>query len=243
MEVRHVSAGRPLTVAVMDPCAMGALGLKTLLESHEIPLRVEFTVNSVQALTERVRMQPVDLIVSASIGLGETFSQTIAGLQQLKERYSRLQLLVFTGPCEGHLVAQLKTLAPAGLFSKDETIETLHKGLHVSLTEKGYVSPKLQDALKHKPEGRRSRLTPMEQKVLNYLLSGLTVEETARIMNRAPRTITTHKGNAMHKLGTRNDAALVMLRDLVTTQEEQSAQDELLVACRRPFNHELVAFG
>ncbi|WYX51281.1 response regulator transcription factor [Achromobacter xylosoxidans] len=57
---------------------------------------------------------------------------------------------------------------------------------------------------------RIARLSPKELEVLRHFLSGTSVGDIARIMNRSVKTVSTHKIAAMRKLDVETDHELVM---------------------------------
>jgi DNA-binding CsgD family transcriptional regulator len=57
---------------------------------------------------------------------------------------------------------------------------------------------------------RRSgwRLTPKEREVVQLIVEGKTIKETARALDVSPRTVETHRQHVMRKLGVSSVAAL-----------------------------------
>lgn len=63
-------------------------------------------------------------------------------------------------------------------------------------------------AVAGKDHPKNTALTARELDVLAYLFSGLSVSRVAQALHRDIRTISTHKRNAMVKLGFHNDSEL-----------------------------------
>lgn len=62
----------------------------------------------------------------------------------------------------------------------------------------------------HDAAARIARLSPKELEVLRHFLSGTSVGDIARVMNRSVKTVSTHKIAAMRKLDVETDHELVM---------------------------------
>jgi DNA-binding CsgD family transcriptional regulator len=80
------------------------------------------------------------------------------------------------------------------------------------------VAAEAEEAMK-----RYQLLSPMEARVLGYLLTGKALNEVAEILNKSPSTVGTYKHRMMRKLRVKNDLQLLQL-GLVAHYERRIAQ-------------------
>lgn len=94
----------------------------------------------------------------------------------------------------------------------DADLEEWRRALR-AVAEGERASPRaLPDCPRRTPEDRLlERLTARERQVVRLTAQGLTTPEVARILWLSPRTVETHRANAMRKLGVRRVADLVRI--------------------------------
>jgi DNA-binding NarL/FixJ family response regulator len=110
--------------------------------------------------------------------------------------------------CAGALAYVVKTAATQELIS---AIDAVTHG-------KKYISPAvaevLLDRLVHPDEadhGPLATLTPREREILQRVAEGLSAKEIAGDLHISARTVETHRGSIMRKLGVHKTAGLVRL--------------------------------
>ncbi|WP_051916514.1 MULTISPECIES: response regulator transcription factor [unclassified Serratia (in: enterobacteria)] len=101
----------------------------------------------------------------------------------------------------------LRAIDIRSICLKQESIETLAHCIEQVLHGGYEFSPMVNQYLAE-TEGYYSLLTAKELEVLVHLFSGKNVTEVAKLMNRDIRTISTHKRNAMRKIGFKNDSEM-----------------------------------
>jgi DNA-binding NarL/FixJ family response regulator len=96
-----------------------------------------------------------------------------------------------------------------GFINKEAGPTEIRRAMVSILNNKRYLSPRMQDKLTTEVlEGRTQNpfetLSPRELEIMNHLIDGKNVSETAHILSLHISTISTHKANIMHKLGVSN---------------------------------------
>jgi two-component system capsular synthesis response regulator RcsB len=191
-------------VLIMEPCLITAHGIRDALAQT-----CYFTghVNMASKLAEVVPLihekQP-RLLIMELCGEEETVLDGIRLVSYCIERWPQILLVVCTGLNDPRILQLLSVAGVKGLVLKQEPSQALaqcvKKVLAGDISFSHKTSPLLTNML-----GNGKALSKRELDVLVYLFSGQNVTSVAAVMHRDIRTISTHKRNAMHKLGFQHD--------------------------------------
>jgi DNA-binding NarL/FixJ family response regulator len=107
----------------------------------------------------------------------------------------------------------LRQAKDAGLLRADLALCLLNAVNYLLADRDAYVSPQLgiEAAAVPKERGRFASLSSRELEIVILLAEGLRTKEIAARVHLSPKTVDTHKANAMRKLGARNLADLLRL--------------------------------
>ncbi|AYZ62583.1 helix-turn-helix transcriptional regulator [Burkholderia ubonensis] len=119
-------------------------------------------------------------------------------------------LLTYQNPV---IIRSILARGVSSVVSKFDDIGHIVTAIHSSYGGGNYLSPTIKGALDdvdaNRGGARAARLSPREIGVIRLYLSGLSVNEIARLLNKGKQTISAQKASAMQKLGVKNDVELI----------------------------------
>lgn len=138
------------------------------------------------------------------------------GLQLIEyiiEHFPAVKILVLTMVSNQLIISRLLEMGVAGVIAKNHIHEEIGKALNALANDRPYVAPSVQAmsvlANAKVIDERFSNLSPREVEVLRLFVTGSTVSEIAKLLNRSVKTVSTQKISAMHKLEVLTDHALL----------------------------------
>ncbi|MFQ0830813.1 response regulator transcription factor [Serratia fonticola] len=153
-----------------------------------------------------MRLQP-NLVIMELNGEGGSLLERLRMVSQMLETMRATPLIICTAVQDPRLLKQLLSLGVKGIYLKQDPLTALTQCIFQVMDGLNSYSPLavslLVDSIRATP-----LLTGREMDVLNYLLAGKNVTAIARRLHRDVRTISSHKRNAMGKLGLNNDSEL-----------------------------------
>lgn len=202
--------GESSTAVIMDPCPITALGISNrLIESCGYRQGSILQVGSLAELKLTLaRYQPC-LIIMELCGKSESVLDGLRLIADMHEQSPNMALLVCTALDEPRVLRQLIASGIHGLMLKQEPAVALEHCVQQVLAGKSSFSHRVRQRGLHEAAAEKS-LTTRELDVLTQLFSGKSVTNVALTLCRDIRTVSTHKRNAMLKLGFHNDGELYL---------------------------------
>lgn len=177
------------------------------------------------------KVPDVDLVGEAG-SVKELFSMLSARPSPLTRKPDVILLDALLGDDSGiDSIPNLKTMSNAKVLVLSMLSENPHAVRAIEQGADGFISKggtprELVDAIRSVASGRRhitlevgqlladrlsnrNDLTPRESEIVRYYALGFRSGEIARIMSLSPKTVSTHKTNAMRKLCVKNNADLI----------------------------------
>lgn len=195
-------------VLIMDACPVTALGMKRVLTGS---CGITKSVNYVQRLAgipaAIARSLPALLIMDIC-GEKESVLDGLRLLAQLQDSHPAMKIIICTDFSD-HRVLELlaSSLANGVLLKHEPELALVQCVFDVMAGGEQWLSPKAK-MLVSKTALKNPALTARELEVLTCLFSGMSVSRVAQTLHRDIRTVSTHKRNAMMKLGFHNDSEL-----------------------------------
>lgn len=213
--------GREVSIVMVDGHAMVRAGLQRLVEA-EPGYRVTGVAGDGAAALQILRNVPCDAV------LVETAVPPPSGTELvslIRAQCPTLPILVVSVNTCPRVVRAALNAGAAGYVGKDSEPEQLLDALSALVAGERYVEPRLANALLFPEEESlpHDRLSPRKMQVLRKLSQGFTNSEIAREFGLSEKTIGTHKGNLMRKLGVNNMAELIRYADDNLTPERSFA--------------------
>jgi DNA-binding NarL/FixJ family response regulator len=203
-----------IRVAIADDHPLLLTGLAHELARQPNVVIVGSAANST-ALVELLAQQPVDVVISDYAMPGGSHGDGITLFRFLKQRFPDVRIVALTMMNNADVIRSLLALDVHGIVSKADPLEYLSSALYAALAGKRYLSPGIEAVMqRHGIQGgmsvaRTRHLSVRELEVLRLFVSGLTISEIARRLNRSKQTVSTQKMSAMRKLGIARDVDLI----------------------------------
>lgn len=195
-------------VLIMDSCPVTALGIEQILKKSCGILGEVNCVQSLAEITSCIASAPPALLIMDICGEKELMLDGLRLLIHLRDIRPKMKIIVCTDFTDYRVLELLVSSKASGILLKHEPslalTQCVNSGISVG---RQWLSPKVQQCLA-KSRPKNTALTARELDVLACLFSGLSVSRVAQTLHRDIRTVSTHKRNAMMKLGFHNDSEL-----------------------------------
>lgn len=198
-----------MDVLIVDDHWLVRDGLAHILES--VPdINVEGTDSLPGLFTElrerRSTDTPLPHVVILDACLGE--DSGIEAIPVLRAEFPACGVLILSMLAESpHAVRSIEQGAH-GFVSKGCPPAELISAIRTVAAGQKYVSPTVARLLADRVSSNNS-LTSRESEIVRYYAHGYRCGEIARVMSLSPKTVSTHKANAMRKLCLRTNADLI----------------------------------
>ena len=176
-------------------------GLRALLELDGGCQIISEVDNTDDLLADVARFQPDLVLQDYRMPTGGA----ISSLNQIKERFPHIKIIILTGVQSTGLFKQLIRSNADGILLKEVSGEFLSAAIKDVMKGKRVLSPTVEECLAFE----KPKLTSRECQVLEYIIEGLSNEKIATKLTLSSKTIENHRYNLMQKLGVRNVVELL----------------------------------
>lgn len=175
--------------------------------SEECGRQVLAVVGDSDSLVERLADLPPESILITELGLpGQRSRDGIHLVEWLTRHCPQMKVMVYSVFSAPLLAKAVLRSGASAYISKRNPLETLKAALECMALGQTFLDPGL-----HPQRHTGKPLSPTEVDILRRLARGDTVSEIAQRTMRSVSTISTHKKNAMVKIGLNSDAELIAL--------------------------------
>ena len=175
--------------------------------SEECGRQVLAVVGDSDSLVERLADLPPESILITELGLpGQRSRDGIHLVEWLTRHCPQMKVMVYSVFSAPLLAKAVLRSGASAYISKRSPLETLKAALECMALGQTFLDPGL-----HPQRHTAKPLSPTEVDILRRLARGDTVSEIAQRTMRSVSTISTHKKNAMVKIGLNSDAELFAL--------------------------------
>lgn len=203
---------KKMNVVIADDHPIVLLGVRELVARDE-----RFSVvgeamcsNELVNLLER---QPVDVVITDfNMPANSPYGDGLKLVEYLRRRFPAVRILVLTMISNPLVLTRLQELGVVGVIQKNQ----LHNEIQAALKAIAYGNPFESSGISPSSvleavtlDERFTRLSPKEHEILRLFVSGQSVNEIARGLNRSAKTISTQKISAMRKLEVSSDQDLL----------------------------------
>jgi two-component system, NarL family, response regulator LiaR len=209
--------GAPIRVLIVDDHAVVREGLRTYLELQD---GIEVTgeaADGVQALEQAATLSPdvilMDLVMPRLDG--------VRAMRSLRQRASSSRVIVLTSFLDDARLMPALEAGAAGYLLKDVEPSELAAAIRTAHAGEAIIDPTVAGRLLRTLAGPRTpapadgeRLTRREREVLTLIAAGRSNKRIAVELGIAEKTVKTHVGHVLAKLGVadRTQAALLAVR-------------------------------
>jgi DNA-binding NarL/FixJ family response regulator len=204
-----------IRVLIVDDHAVVREGLRTFLELQDGIEVAGEAVDGEDALRESERLKPdvvlMDLVMPKLDGVG--------AMRELRRRVPEARVIVLTSFLEDERLLPAVRAGAAGYLLKNVQPQELARAIRTAAAGEALLDPavaaRLVEALEEDGrDARAEQLTPREREVLALIGRGFANKRIALELGIAEKTVKTHVGNVLSKLGVadRTQAALYAAR-------------------------------
>ncbi|MCO5345051.1 response regulator [Aeromonas veronii] len=186
-------------------------GIRSLIDQITPQCEVIAEAYQVSDLLKLLQQHHCDLLITDFSMPGDTRSDGMVMIQQLRRDYPNLPIIVLTQIQNSAILQSLIQAGVKGLILKKSVINELADAIRQILLGHRYIGPTVQMLLATagiSGQGNNNPLTPKESEVVRLLASGMSVTQVADYLHRSVKTISTQKKSAMARLGISSDSAL-----------------------------------
>ncbi|MCQ4055206.1 MULTISPECIES: response regulator [Aeromonas] len=188
-------------------------GIRSLIDQITPHCEVIAEAYQVSDLLNLLQQHHCDLLITDFSMPGDTRSDGLVMIQQLRRDYPNLPIIVLTQIQNSAILQSLIQAGVKGLILKKSVINELADAIRQILLGHRYIGPTVQMLLASagiSGQGNNNPLTPKESEVVRLLASGMSVTQVADYLHRSVKTISTQKKSAMVRLGLQSDSALFL---------------------------------
>ncbi|MBL0596417.1 response regulator [Aeromonas jandaei] len=188
-------------------------GIRSLIDQITPHCEVIAEAYQVSDLLNLLQQHHCDLLITDFSMPGDTRSDGLVMIQQLRRDYPNLPIIVLTQIQNSAILQSLIQAGVKGLILKKSVINELADAIRQILIGHRYIGPTVQMLLASagiSGQGNNNPLTPKESEVVRLLASGMSVTQVADYLHRSVKTISTQKKSAMVRLGLQSDSALFL---------------------------------
>ena len=186
-------------------------GIRSLIDQITPHCEVIAEAYQVSDLLNLLQQHHCDLLITDFSMPGDTRSDGLVMIQQLRRDYPNLPIIVLTQIQNSAILQSLIQVGVKGLILKKSVINELADAIRQILLGHRYIGPTVRMLLASagiSGQGNNNPLTPKESEVVRLLASGMSVTQVADYLHRSVKTISTQKKSAMTRLGISSDSAL-----------------------------------
>ncbi len=205
-----------IRVLVVDDHAVVREGLRVFLDLQDGIEVVGEAADGIEAVAAAERLRPdvilMDLVMPELDGVG--------AMRELRERAPTARVIVLTSFLDDERLLPAIRAGAAGYLLKNVDPADLARAVRAAHEGAAHVDPTVAARLMERiaadaDEGEQlARLTPRERDVLELIAHGLSNKRIARQLGLSEKTVKTHVGHVLAKLGVtdRTQAALYAVR-------------------------------
>ncbi|MFY3137939.1 response regulator [Achromobacter xylosoxidans] len=202
-------------ILLADDHQVVILGVRNVLEGVARYHIVGEALSATELIRKARELAPDIIITDYNMPSEDGYGDGLALVQYLRRNFPRVRILIHTMISSPVIVASLYEEGVSGVLFKSGDLAEILTALGTLENNQIYRGAPQAPAANHGggPQDaatRIARLSPKELEVLRHFLSGTSVGDIARIMNRSVKTVSTHKVAAMRKLDVETDHELVM---------------------------------
>lgn len=214
-------ATEPITVMIVDDHAVVREGLRTFLELQDGITVVGEAADGIEALDRAAELEPdvilMDLVMPRLDG--------VQAMRRLRERAPGCRVIVLTSFLDDERLLPAVQAGAAGYLLKDVEPAELARAVRTVGDERAMIDPTVAARLLHtlsepgpgalsSASAPADTLTRREHEVLELVAAGYSNKRIALELDIAEKTVKTHVGHLLAKLGVsdRTQAALLAVR-------------------------------
>ncbi|MFM1655387.1 response regulator [Brevibacillus sp. B_LB10_24] len=202
---------KTINMMLVDDHALFRSGLKLLLQKRPAYKVIAEAANGIEALRIYETAKPDLLILDISLpGL-----DGIQVLTEIRQRNEQAKVIVLTMHEDEDYLTKVIQAGASGYVPKAAVDEELYTAIDAVMDGHLYLRPQEISTVFKKMQTSGDHmnpyvvLSPREREVLQFLVRGFSLSETARELHVSIKTVDTHKTRILNKLNLRKKSELV----------------------------------
>ncbi len=201
---------KPIRLVLVDDHTLVLEAFRRLLLDDDT-VEIVGTASDGREMIKVVRDLKPDVVV-ADISM-PVLNGLDAGVKLLK-LIPDLKIIYLTVSNDPDVVANVMRAGAKGYLLKNSASTELLQAIHSVARGSSYITPLVTEGMLHSlmggdKKGLFDKLTVRQREILQLLAEGMTMKETAEILNVTPRTVAFHKYRIMETLDVDNNSQLV----------------------------------
>lgn len=200
-----------LQIIIADDHPVVRLGVRSIIAASGLGTVVA-EASSADELATALAGHACDVLVTDFSMPNSRSPDGLSMIEAIRRRHPTLPILLLTMATNIGLLRMAMDAGVLGLLEKGSSMEELPMAIQTIHRGSPYVSLGIRDSLARSgdlgSQIKMQALSAKEMEVLRLLSSGRKVTSIAEHLHRSITTISRQKGDAMRKLGLRNDAEL-----------------------------------
>jgi DNA-binding NarL/FixJ family response regulator len=203
-------------ILVADDHDVMRRGLRILLESERADWQVCGEANGGREAVEMAIQLRPDIVI---LDLSMPDLNGLEATRRIRKHLPSVEVLIYTMLETDQLVRDVLVSGARGYLLKSESATQLTLAVEALAQHKPYFSPTVSETLlarflsgslaSEDEESARDRLTAREREIVQLLADGKSTRAIAEKLCISPKTVETHRGHIMHKLGVGSIVELV----------------------------------
>lgn len=199
----------PLRIVLADDHPIVRSGVRLLLENGAGIAVVVADANSPDELLAVLDRQSCDILITDFCMPNGRIADGLNMLGLIRRRWPALPIVVLTMVVNANVLNAMLGTGVRGLLSKSDALQELELAVQAVSHHRNFISSRIQRLLGaarvDDATATYPTLSKRETEVLRLFVSGLSVSDIARQLNRSVKTISSQKVDAMSKLGLKSD--------------------------------------
>jgi DNA-binding NarL/FixJ family response regulator len=151
---------------------------------------------------------------SPNLAVVDLFLSELCGQEvmlQARRELPEMRIVVFTGAWDASVLNNALRCEPNGMVHKSESLEILLLALQIVSGGGRFLSPKIDQFLRHSESEAAQVLSTREVEVTRLIAEGKSTKQIGVVLGVATRTVDNHRARLMRKLGVHNAASLTLV--------------------------------
>jgi len=200
-----------IKILIADDHVVVRKGLKQILVEAFPSAHIE-DVGDAEELIKRIIKSEWDVVISDLTMPGRS---GLEALQQIKEYYPKLPVLILSMHAEEHYAIRVLKAGASGYLNKDSASDELVNAVNRVLTGRKYITPSIAEKLAATLDQDNDRpshelLSDREFEVLKSLAAGKSVSEIAHALSLSVTTVSTYRARILVKMNMKTNAELTL---------------------------------
>jgi DNA-binding NarL/FixJ family response regulator len=198
-------------IIIADDHTVVRKGLKQIL-LEEFPSAHIEEVSDAEELLKKVMKSEWDVVIS---DLSMPGRSGLESLQQIKQHYPRLPVLILSVHSEEHYAIRVLKAGASGYLSKDTASDELVKAVNRVLLGKKYITASIAEKLastldQDNDKPSHEHLSDREFEVLKLIAAGKSVSDIAAMLSLSVTTVSTYRARILTKMNMKTNADLTL---------------------------------